>query len=69
MFLFEIKQRIPRVLLMLKTLSFESKMVEKKMVDFLANYSQKLSSFKVILIECVYKILYCFSSSVLCKVS
>ena len=64
MFLFEIKQRTPRVLLMLKALS-----LEPKMVDFLANYSQKLSSFKVILIEGVHKILFCFSSSVLCKVS
>ena len=38
--------------------------LEPKIVDFLANCSQKVSSFKVILIECVHRILFWFSPSV-----
>ena len=43
--------------------------LDPKNEDFLANCSQKLFSFKVIQIECVHRILFCFSPSVLCKVS
>ena len=64
--LFKIKQWTPRVPLMLKTL-FVS--LEPKNVDFLANFCQKLSSFKMIQIDCVHRILFCSSHSVLCKVS
>ena len=60
--LFKIKQWTPRVPLMLKTL-FVS--LEPKNVDFLANFCQKLSSFKMIQIDCVHRILFCSSHSVL----
>ena len=61
MFLSEIKQRTPRVFLMLKTRSLLVRSQKLYIMDFL--------SFKVILIEYVHRILFCFSHNVLCKVS
>ena len=60
MFLFEIKERTPHVLLMLKTLSLSL---------WTKTCRSWLSSFKVILIDCLYRIFFCFSHSVFSKVS
>ena len=56
-----IKQRTPSVLLILKMLSLTLSLWGKNCILW-------LSSFKVILIECVHRISFCFPHGVLCKV-